>query len=287
MHGGHYTAVSKVEEAVVQDIVSERCFGHTSCSSGGGSAVGTDKTGLHQGAQQETSRTGDGLSLSELIASQWSHVSGNYTVTVATILCSYILLLLFLTINYSCTVADTAQGSGSAGFDSTTATTSANTTTADAWRGLSAQSSELPSPHSLKWMKFDDEFVNALPSAGMYNSVVTGMNTCTIHILYVGRLILLYIVFLHYYTYNILHIIYKYTIHVHTCTIYTIYYILNIYTIHTCIHTLTHYIHTTVYYIHYIHTLTHYIHTPLSAESAFLLFYKRKQLSEKNILKYL
>ena len=83
MHGGHYTAVSKVEEAVVQDIVSERCFGHTSCSSGGssnnhnGSAVGTDKTGLHQGSQQETTKTGDGLSLSELIASQWSHVSGN------------------------------------------------------------------------------------------------------------------------------------------------------------------------------------------------------------------
>ena len=126
-------------------------------------------------------------------------------------------------------MADTANGSSSVGFDSTTATTGATTTTAEAWTGLSAHSSELPSPHSLKWMKFDDEFVNALPSAGLYNSVVTGMDTCTMHILYVGT---------HTTVYSVLILLCTTYIH-YTCTIHTLY-------IHyKYIHTL---------YIHYTYT---------------------------------
>lgn len=44
---------------------------------------------------------------------------------------------------------------------------------------LCAQSSEegAPQPGKLKWLKFDDEFVNALPatsSSGLHNSIVSG-----------------------------------------------------------------------------------------------------------------
>lgn len=117
MYGGHYVALSKVEEVALQDTAALRAY-HTAQSG----APDSSEASLGAGG------LADPLSLQEFIS--------------------------------------TTAPAGLSAASPTVASASCHT------------SSGIPEAPGFKWLKFDDEFVNALPSdsaATLHSTVVTGM----------------------------------------------------------------------------------------------------------------
>ena len=151
MNGGHYTALSKVEEIVLHDVMKQR-YNHTNTDSNSNSSNNhaSDNSARSDGSGGaknnavcyddvntlvDNSHSGTKLSLQEFIA----------------------------------TIATSTSTPGTTSVTSANGSIPSNATPINGTNTTKSNASAAP-----RWLKFDDEFVNVVPNANLHTNVVTG-----------------------------------------------------------------------------------------------------------------
>lgn len=176
MHGGHYTALSRCEEVILQDLAGERYHGtidptFTPAATPTAALMGCvdDFVG-----ESEPRKAGEKATTTTTTAGLQFCKEDTRPLSVKEFLAGTLLHPLGTAVGAITTTSSTSGARAGVGDE----------VFLDSMLGANALDPGAGDRGRTKWIKFDDEFVNAVPTTNLVNSVVTGRDCAFLYLPY-------------------------------------------------------------------------------------------------------